>query len=149
MSFTSAFFLFVALRLPFRSFSRRWSFPSLDRAASFSVASATVESQVVGARVAFPALSVMAHPCHLIVFGQAFWLAVLPLTGQVIIIRKVASGGPLDPPRGIGFRVLLRGRSPTPVVRGGCFILLCSLLIVEDVECANNSFICRDVITEQ
>ena len=50
LSFASAFFSYVALRLPFRLFSRRWSSPSLDRTASFSVASAAVEVTGCGCR---------------------------------------------------------------------------------------------------
>ena len=57
--------------------------------------------------------------CLLVVLCQITSLAVLPLTGLVITVRMVAASGPLTPPPATVLRVLLRGRSPVPVVLGG------------------------------
>ena len=114
--------------LTFRLFSKRWRSPSLDRTASFSVANAIVESQVVDACVTPTALSVTARPQPLLqshprLLPRCPWSSrlacSLPLTGLVIRIRMVAASGPLAPPRITVLRVLLRGRSRVPVVPGG------------------------------
>ena len=84
--------------------NKRWTSPGLDRAASFSVASAVAESLVVGRRgahgivrdgttVIFVAVLDDLNfclsgnlGCSFVVLGRAAWLAVLPLMGPVITV---------------------------------------------------------------
>ena len=100
--------LYLALRLPIRLFNKRCS-PSHERTASFSVASAVARycvpawcSRRCTYRHVHDDLNLCQSRnigCPLIVLGRAAWLAVLPLTGLVIIVRMVATGGPLASPR--------------------------------------------------
>ena len=62
LSFASAFFVYVAPRLPLPLFNGQWSSPSLDLVASLSVAVAPAESQVVCAAALLAALSATARP---------------------------------------------------------------------------------------
>ena len=80
--FASAFFLQVALRLPFLLFSKRWRSP---------VARASAESQVVDACVTPAASSVTARPW--------FLLRLSTTSTSVIIVGTVAASDPLAPPR--------------------------------------------------
>ena len=121
LSFASAFFLQVALRLPFRLFNRRWSSPNLVLKASSM--GCTIVS---GSSLMLVAVIHSFDLCHnhslgnsFIFFRRTTGLVVLPLTGPVIVVRGVEASAPLSPPRVTVLCEMLRGWSPVPVVPRG------------------------------